>query len=256
MRAPRLLLAGTALLLCAAAQAWSAAGHRVVARIAEAHLDPKARAAVQAILGEESMADVAPWMDVARRQPRYRFTNTWHWVTIPDGSTYGEIDHKPEGDVVEATGRMAAILAGDTASFATREFALRCLVHLVGDLHQPLHVGNGLDKGGNDLQVRWNKRGTNLHHVWDQELIKAKQPDEALLVRELVDVPKRMRRQWQRGTPADWAHECMALRPAIYTMRPGDTLEQEYADAQWPVVAAQLQKAGLRLAWLLNTALG
>lgn len=244
------------LLLSGPASAWSAAGHRVVARIAEAHLTPTAKAAVDAILNGETMAGVAPWMDVARGQPKYRFTNTWHWVTIPDGKTYAEIDHKPEGDVVQAIVRMTALLASDTTTAANKEFALRCLVHLVGDLHQPLHVGNGLDKGGNDLQVRWNKRGTNLHHVWDDELIKAKQPDEEALTTALTAVRKRQTRQWQQGTPADWAHECMLLRPAIYTMQPGDTLGQDYADAQWPVVRVQLQKAGIRLAWLLNTALG
>lgn len=243
-------------LITAPAFAWSAAGHRVVAHIAEGHLTPKARAAVSTILNGETMAGVAPWMDVARNQPRYRFTNTWHWVTIPDGKTYAEIDHKPEGDVVEAIVRMAAILASDTASATNKEFALRCIIHLVGDLHQPLHVGNGLDKGGNDLQVRWNTRGTNLHHIWDDEIIKAKQPDEKALTDGLIRVKKRHKRRWQKGTSMDWAHECQALRPTIYTMQPGDTLGQDYADAQWPVVTEQLQKAGIRLAWLLNSALG
>lgn len=253
----RTVLAGSmTLLLGLSAHAWSAAGHRVVARIADAHLTPKAKAAVAELLNGPSMVEVAPWMDRARKEPKYRFTTTWHWVTIPDGLTYDQIDHKPEGDIVEAIGRMVATLKSDTASTNSKAFAVRCLVHMVGDLHQPLHVGNGLDKGGNDFQVRWKGRGTNLHHVWDDELIKARQPDEAALADQLRAVTKRQKRAWQRGSPMDWAHECMAFRTVIYPDRPGVELGADYVEAHWTVVTGQLQKAGVRLAWLLNSALG
>jgi hypothetical protein len=236
--------------------AWGATGHQVVADIAARHLDHKALAAVQDLLGGESMASVSTWMDQIRSQPKYRYTNTWHWVTIPDGMRYDDIDKKPEGDVIEATERMVAILKSDTASRDDKEFALRLLIHLVGDLHQPLHVGNGLDKGGNDLQVRWGKRGSNLHQVWDSGIIDVMGKSREDLSDALSVVPHRNLRKLQRGAPADWAHECMELRPSIYTVNAGDVLGEDYAKAQWGTVTAQLQKAGVRLAWLLNGALG
>src|SRR5690606_17271581 len=133
------------LLLPSQALAWGATGHQVVADIAERHLSPKARMAVQELLGEETMASVSTWMDRVRSQPDHRHTNTWHWVTIPDGVTYAQTAKKSEGDVVEAIGRMAATLRSDTASVGGKRLALRYLIHMVADLHQPLHVGNGVD---------------------------------------------------------------------------------------------------------------
>lgn len=235
---------------------WGATGHEVVADIADRHLTPKARAAVQALLGEVSMASVSTWMDQIRKQPKYRYTNTWHWVTIPDGMRYDETEKKPQGDVIEATGRMVAILKSDTASRDDKEFALRLLIHMVGDLHQPLHVGNGVDKGGNDIQVRWLKRGSNLHQVWDSGIIDLMCAGRDDLLGQMPTLNRRDVRSLQRGTVADWAHECMELRPSIHTMAAGDQLGEDYAKAQWATVTTQLQKAGVRLAWLLNETLG
>jgi hypothetical protein len=236
--------------------AWGATGHQVVADIAARHLNSKAQTAVQDLLGGESMASVSTWMDQIRSQPKYRYTNTWHWVTIPDGMHYDDIEKKPEGDVIEATERMVTILRSDTASRDDKEFALRLLIHLVGDLHQPLHVGNGVDKGGTDMQLRWMKRGSNLHQVWDSGIIEAMGQSREELSISLSTVSPRSRREFERGTPADWAHECMQLRPGIYTMKSGDELGEAYAKAQWDTVTVQLQKAGVRLARLLNVTLG
>jgi len=238
------------------AVAWGATGHQVVADIAARHLNPKAQKAVKDLLGEESMASVSTWMDQIRSQPKYRYTNTWHWVTIPDGMRYDDIEKKREGDVIEATERMVAILKSDSASRDEKEFALRLLIHMVGDLHQPLHVGNGLDKGGNDLQVRWGKRGSNLHQVWDSGIIDMMSSGREDLLAQIPPLGKRALRDLQRGTPVEWAYECMELRPFIYTVQPGEQLGEDYAKAQWQRVTTQLQRAGVRLAWLLNMALG
>ncbi len=244
------------LLLPQNALAWGSIGHEVVADIAARHLNPKAQKAVYDLLGGESMASVSTWMDKIRSQPKYRYTNSWHWVTIPDGMRYADSEKKPEGDVIEATERMVAMLKCDTASREDKELALRLLIHMVGDLHQPLHVGNGLDKGGNDLQVRWGKRGSNLHQVWDSGIFDMLVKGREEVGREIFEMAPRTVRKYQRGSPADWAHECMALRPDIYTMKPGDQLGEDYARAQWGTLSIQLQKAGVRLAWLLNMALG
>jgi hypothetical protein len=175
---------------------WGSTGHQVVADIASHYLDPKARIAVQDLLGGESMASVSTWMDQIRSQSKYRYTNTWHWVTIPDGMHYDDIEKKPEGDVIEATERMVTILRSDTASRDDKEFALRLLIHLVGDLHQPLHVGNGVDKGGTDMQLRWMKRGSNLHQVWDSGIIEAMGQSREELSISLSTVSPRSRREF------------------------------------------------------------
>ncbi len=235
--------------------AWNTTGHAVVANVAECYLEPKARAAVQELLVDETMASVAGWMDRVRSQPDHRHTSTWHWVTIPDGMTYASSEKNPKGDVVEAIERMAATLGSDTASIGQKRLALRYLIHMVGDLHQPLHVGNGLDKGGNEFQVRWMGRGSNLHKVWDSGIFEAIGQDHTVITESLKVVDRRTLRKLRRGTPADWAQECVDLRQNAYTVAPGAEIGEEYARAHWDLVCQQLQAGGVRLAWLLNKAL-
>lgn len=162
----RSLLLFFAMAITSVLQAWGPTGHRTIGAIAENHLSKKARKAVQRILGDESLAIAGNWMDDVRSDDVYDQTHDWHWVTIPDGSTYEVSAKNPDGHVVEAVERMKMLLRSDTATASTKRTALRFLIHLVGDMHQPLHVGRGDDKGGNDFQLTWFKKGTNLHRVW------------------------------------------------------------------------------------------
>jgi hypothetical protein len=232
--------------------AWGPTGHRVVGMIAEQHLSPKARKAVKAILGNETLAMASTWMDDVRSDSAYDHVRDWHWVTIPDGSTYATSEKNPKGDVVEAIDRMRAVLRSDTASLANKRTALRFLIHLIGDLHQPLHVGRGDDKGGNDFQVRWMKQGSNLHRVWDSGLIDLQDLSYTELAASLDPVSKAQRAQWQRGSVAQWAEENLAYRARIYPAEAGAELGYAYSYANWPLVREQLLKGGVRLAGVLN----
>lgn len=245
------LLCLAALLPCFAL-AWGPTGHRVVGAIAEHHLSRKARKAVKRILGAESLAIASTWMDEVRSDSAYDHTHDWHWVTIPDGQTYALSEKNPKGDVVEAIDRMRTLLRSDTVPLERERVALRFLVHLVGDLHQPLHVGRGDDKGGNDFQVQWFKKGSNLHRVWDSEMI-----DQAGLsyseLAESIDHPSPVEvAAWQKGSVADWAQEALALRAQVYSAHKGDDLGYAYQYREWPLVQQQLEKAGVRLAGVLN----
>lgn len=232
---------------------WGQTGHRVVGEIAEQHLSRKARKAVQRILGNESMAMVANWMDDIKSDRSYDYMRDWHWVTIPDGSNYAGAEKNPKGDVIEAIERMVAALKSDTLSREQQVFCLKVLIHLVGDLHQPLHVGNGEDKGGNSFQVQWFKKGTNLHHVWDESLVDGMLLSYTELAHNLDRATDAQRAQWTRGTAADWAQENVAYRAQIYPKEPGVNLAYEYRYEQWPLVQEQLLKGGIRLAGLLNS---
>jgi hypothetical protein len=233
--------------------AWGATGHRTVGAIAEAHLSHKARKAVVRLLGDTSLAMAATWMDDVRSDRRYRYLSDWHWVTIPDGSTYAAAEKNPKGDAVEAIGRMVAALKSDTTSIPYQRFCLKVLIHLVGDLHQPLHVGRGDDKGGNEVQVRWFKQGSNLHRVWDSGMIDHDQLSYTELANSVDHATKADMRSWCQGTAADWAQENMAFRPQIYPPQAGAELGYEYQYENWPIVEHQLLKAGIRLSGLLNS---
>lgn len=244
------------LLLPVPAFAWGATGHRVVGTIAEDHLSAKARKAVHRILGEESMAIAATWMDEVRSDHTYDYTRDWHWVTIPDGSTYAQAEKNPKGDAIEAIDRMVAKLKSDTLSPARKLFCLKVLIHLVGDLHQPLHVGRGDDKGGNTVQVQWFGKGSNLHRVWDSGLIDESGLSYSELASSIDHVTKAQMRDWSRGTAADWAQENLAYRGQIYDLEAGDKLGYEYQYLNWPLVQQQLLKGGVRLAGILNAIFG
>jgi hypothetical protein len=126
------------------------------------------------------------------------------------------------------------------------------LVHLVGDIHQPLHVGRGDDKGGNDFQVRWFKNGSNLHRVWDSGMIDERKLSYTELANSIDHASKAEVRVWQSTTTADWAAEAMLLRPQVYNVEKGADIGYEYMYTNWPTVEQQLEKAGIRLAGVLN----
>ena len=170
-------------LLPAPALAWGKTGHRVVAAIADTELSGLARAQIEQILGPgESLDEAANWPDEMRSAPGEFWQKTatpWHYVTL-NGTVY---DHAPpEGDALEALDRFTKTLQNPNASRADKQLALRFVVHLVGDLHQPLHVGKCCDKGGNDVKVSWFGKPTNLHAVWDSQLVD----DEQLSFTELA----------------------------------------------------------------------
>ncbi|MEO8591085.1 MAG: S1/P1 nuclease [Flavobacteriales bacterium] len=242
------------LLLCAplTSLAWGPTGHRAIGEIADHHLSKKARKAITRILGTESLAIASTWMDEVRSDDAYDNTHDWHWVTIPDSLAYATSPKNAKGDVVEAIGRMTTLLRSDTVPVDRKRIYLRFLIHLVGDLHQPLHVGRGDDKGGNDFQVQWFKKGTNLHRVWDSEMIEQVGLSYTELALSLDHIGEAQRTDWQRGTPADWAQEAVAYRAQVYAVKSGDDIGYNYLYKNWPLVQQQLAKGGIRLATVLN----
>jgi hypothetical protein len=189
------------------AWAWGRLGHRVISRIAENHLTPKAKAAIAALLTEgESMADASTWADENRgRLPK---TAPWHYVDVPldepryDRRFSGDVSTK--GCIVEKIHEFQATLKDPARSVEDRRFALRFLIHLIEDLHQPLHVGDNHDKGGNQTQVRFFTRGTNMHRIWDSGMIEWVGTTEDFWLADLapLDTPE-SRQAAMRGTVED-----------------------------------------------------
>jgi hypothetical protein len=237
--------------LAAPATAWGPTGHRTIALLAAEQLSPAAAAAVAELLGPDSLPEIANWADEIRSDPAWRFGEAWHYVTIPDGQTYAEAEKNPDGDVVEAIDRFGAILADRARPLAERQQALRFVVHFVSDIHQPLHVGRGNDRGGNDEAVGFFGELTNLHALWDGGMIDSSRLSYTELA-GFVDPPTPAQlAAWRSGTPADWAQESLALRPRIYDLG-NQRLGYEYRWRNWPVILEQLAKAATRLAGRLE----
>jgi len=239
------------------APAWFALGHRVVARIAERRLSPRAATAVRELLGGQSLADASVWADQIR--DRRRDTDVLHYVNIPLAATaYDPRFCPPAGCIISAIEQNRRVLADSSASAIARGEALRFLVHLIGDLHQPLHVADNDDRGGNLTQVRFRGRGTNLHRVWDGELIETEWGgDEQRCLDHLtdrmatLDLPA-----LERGTVVEWAMEGHRIAAeAAYDIPRNRQLGTDYSERVLPAVDLALIEAGVRLARVLNEAL-
>lgn len=236
-----------------AAFAWGETGHRTVGKVAENHLSEKAKIELAKIMGHESLAEASTWMDEIKSDRSFNYAKPWHYVTIPDGQSYATADHPEEGDAYEAIGRMIDLLKNPETKLEEKRNAVRMLVHLVGDFHQPLHVGNGEDRGGNQVKVKWFYQESNLHRIWDSEMIDDKKLSYTELAEMIDHPPLKEADPSIYSTDLDvWIAEAMALRPQIYDTGEKDNLSYEYAYANWATVKNQLFKGGIRLAQILN----
>lgn len=267
-RRSTLRLAATALALLAlgaapAALGWGRDGHRIVGLLAEAQLSPPARAEVARLLAgepEPTLAGVSAWADEVRDEPRWRHTARWHWVNLPRETpcTYLPRRDCRGGDcVVGAIEGQLRILGDRRRSDAERRVALKFVVHFIGDVHQPFHAGFGFDRGGNDTQLQLDRRGWNLHALWDSAMVTHVGLTPEVYARQL------------RGGPALPADATLALaRPArtwaiescqaifdhdLYPQR--RVIGRGYLERHRPLAERRMRQAGDRLAAMLEKAL-
>ena len=236
---------------------WWDTGHRIVARIAEERLTPHTREAVRDILEGQSLPDASVWADNIRQ---YRHdADKLHYVNIQlrDTAYVPERDCPGGRCIIAAIERDRRILASNAASPAERAEALRFLIHFMGDLHQPLHVADNSDRGGNKRTVYLLGHSTNLHRVWDGELIERfGLTDSAYLAELHREMDTLDLAALERGTVMDWAMEGHRVAAArAYRVPRGGRLGQGYLDASRPFVDRALIAAGVRLARVLNEAL-
>jgi hypothetical protein len=234
------------------ASTWGLTGHRVVGKIAEIYLSKKAEKEVKKILGNESLADVANWMDFIKSEPAYDFMGAWHYCTIPDGMTYAQAGVPEEKDILWAIDKFSKDLKSDTASLETKQIALKSIVHLIGDLHQPLHVGNGEDRGGNDVKVTYFYQSSNLHRVWDSGIIDGQNLSYTEWVEKINHPSKDEIALWQKTNVLDWANESKAMRESVYEIGEKKNLSYRYNYDHIDQVELRLLQAGVRLAGVLN----
>lgn len=251
-------VAGALLLAPHGSARWGVLGHRVVARIAETRLTVPARAEVRALLHGGTLVDVAMWADSIR--PHRRTTAPWHYVNVPITDSVfdrASVCPDPPGCVVSAIERFQSRLADRTLPAQDRAEALRFLVHLIGDLHQPLHAGDDHDRGGNSVLVTYLGRTTNLHALWDSGLLEARglreEPFTAALLEEMRTIDLDSLAQ---GTVEAWtmaSHD--RARDFAYPVPGNGFLTPAYGASRAPLIDRALIEGGIRLAAVLNAAL-
>jgi hypothetical protein len=241
------------------AQAWGPEGHIVVAKIAASRLSASAKTAVRQLLGRHSLDSVANFADQVRGdRPE---TYNWHFVDIPKDATDYDANRdckpSPKGDcIIAELGRAETDLVNRSLSRRKRAEALKFIVHFVGDLHQPLHCSDNNDKGGNDVKVTFLGHNTNLHRVWDSEIISEAHLSTADYADQLdAWLDSEETTELEKGTTEDWALAAHKLaKDNAYNVPDDHQLDVTYVETNQPVVDQQLALAGLRLAKVLNDA--
>jgi len=240
--------------------AWGHEGHQIIALIAEHYMTDSAKAKATALLDGSGIDAIASWADDYRRD--HRETASWHYIDCPLAEPRIDMARDCQhGDcVVAKTEEFLGVLRDPAATQAAKAEALKFVVHFVGDLHQPLHDEDNHDKGGNTRYVVFERHPDNLHWVWDTGLLEHINRDPAELAEELE---KRITAQdvadWEKGTVLDWANEGHHLAQAVAYGDLGDEspapITAAYEKQADPAIEVQLERAAVRLAWLLNLVL-
>lgn len=232
---------------------WGKTGHRVVGEIAENHLTGKTKRKLAKLLNHRSLAFSSTFADEIKSDDRYDQFYTWHYINMPFDTTYELSKKNPKGDLVTGIAFCKNIIQDETSSDDDKSFYLKLLIHLIGDLHQPMHIGLEEDRGGNDIKLQWQFKDTNLHSVWDSKMIDDYGMSYTELAETVEQLSKNEVKEIQEGTVVDWVNETQQLTKKIYSsVKEGDNLRYEYSYLYFDTVRAQLQKGGIRLAEVLN----
>lgn len=248
----KLIFAALSLTLSFQAFGWGQTGHRVTAAIAEQHLSRKAERMVHKLLVNEDLAEASTYLDEMRSNPSEfwkKTANPWHYVNVHEGKVYAEAP--PEGDAVTALEMFSKQLKSKETSLEEKQLALKFIIHIIGDLHQPFHSGTDLDWGGNKVKVKFFDEESNIHRVWDEHLIdKQKLSYTEWTERLNRKIDKKQVKLWSQIDPRVWIAESQKLRLELYPEK--DRIFWDYQYKAMPIVRQRLQMGGIRLAAYLN----
>jgi hypothetical protein len=232
---------------------WGPTGHRTVGEIANKHLTSKAKREIKKLLKGESLALVSTFGDEIKSDKRYDKYYTWHYINMPMEADYDVSKQNPDGDLVSGIAYCKSVIKDQNASDEDKAFYLKLLIHFIGDLHQPMHVGLEEDKGGNDFKVQWFYKDSNLHSVWDSKMIDDYGMTYSELSKNAEVLTKDQIKELQKGSVIDWVNDTHKLSRVVYaSTQAGDNLKYEYSYKFLNVARKQMQIAGIRLAKTLN----
>lgn len=262
------LICALMLLGSVSAYGWGAKGHDIVAAIAEQHLTRKAKKEISKLLDGKSIIYYSSWMDNIQNSPYwedgYNKTKTWHYANVDKGHTYETMKKNENGDVVTGLDFLTKELTEnyDNLTDSMRVDYLKMIVHMVGDLHCPMHAGRLSDLGGNRTRVNWFRQNTNLHSVWDSRMIdSARKWSYSEWAEHLDRTDRKFKKSVMRGTYVEWFKETVEGAASIYDYV--EALGEENPDLSYqfvydfsPLLEDRLLIGGYRLAYVLNSIFG
>jgi len=252
-----LILFSMSLSLFANKPNWGATGHRTVGEIADNLLSRKAKKAINKLLDCHSLAFYSNFADEIKSDKTFDNYYTWHYVNFEFDTNYDPAKADKKGDLIQGLQTCIKILKDPLSTNEDKFFYLKMLIHFMGDLHQPLHVGRGEDKGGNDIKVKWFRESSNLHRVWDSDMIDSYKMSYYEMADNADKLSKAQVQSIQKGDLLDWVYESQALAKTVYaSAKNDDNLSYRYSYDYLATVRQQLQKGGIRLAKVLNDIFG
>lgn len=260
----RLLLVLLVLVICQPAFAWwGTNGHRIIGQISESYLNSKARKAIKDLLGDESIAMASNYGDFIKSDSTYDHIYSWHYINQKGGMTREEMQARLLTDTVPNLYNRIDFLIKELKNRDLAKdkkvFYLKLLIHFVGDLHQPLHVGGRPDDlGGNRVKVLWFSDATNIHSVWDDKLVEFQKLSYTEYAKAINYTTKKQRKEWQGQPMMDWYWESYQYSQLIYAgiTKPDQRLSYDYNHEHIQKVNDFLLKGGVRLASVLNDIFG
>tara|TARA_B100001057_G_scaffold411009_1_gene426398 strand:- start:7465 stop:8235 length:771 start_codon:yes stop_codon:yes gene_type:complete len=236
---------------------WGSTGHRVIAEVATNYLTDNARFKINKILDGETLVNASTFADDIKSDSRYDKYYDWHFLNMELDDEYEEIIPSDKGDVYLAINQCIDIIESDSASDSDKSFYLKLLVHFVGDLHQPLHIGRYEDRGANRIYVKWFGRNSNLHRVWDSEMINSHNMSYSELALNLPNpdflILTEKAKDFERNDILNWVDEIHEYTNKIYRdVSIDDKLGYEYQYKNFGTVKDLLLIGGIRLSKILN----
>ena len=247
------------------ALAWGPTGHDVVAAIAEKHLTKKAKKEINKLLDGKSIVYYSSWMDNIQNSPyweqSYKITKTWHYANVDKGHTYQTMPKNENGDVVSSLQMLTDAMENHYSELtdSMKVEYLKMIVHMVADLHCPMHAGRLSDRGGNGTKVKWCGQNTSLHSVWDSKIVESSRKwSYSEWVDQIDRTGKSYKKKIMGGSFEDWFTETVGHSNSIYTYvenlgKDNPNLSYQFVYDFFPVLERQLLHGGYRLAYVLNS---
>jgi hypothetical protein len=238
--------------------AWGVLGHRIVGQIADSYLTKKAKQEIQKILGFESIAMASNWPDFIKSDPAYKYLSTWHYVNLNSGLSFDQVKSFLIADTAtDAYTKINFITkelkTNKLLSIETKQLYVRLLIHIIGDIHQPMHLGRPDDRGGNAIKVKWFSEEENLHSVWDSNLIGFQQLSYTEYATAINHTTLAQRKTWQAQTLPQWIYDTYTLTEKVYAGTKADErLDYLYNYKFIAPLNDQLVKGGVHLAGVFN----
>jgi len=231
---------------------WGSTGHRVVGQIAEQNISEKTREEIAKILDGQTLAYVSTFADEIKSDDRYDMYYPWHYINFDLDKEYMDTPPSNKGDLYIAINKCIDVLKDISSDKESKAFHLKLLVHFIGDLHQPLHLGQEEDRGANRISVKWFGSNTNLHSVWDSKMIDSYKMSYSEMTYTLQKMHENNSKEFQREDLIKWIDQIHEFTQEIYKSLDDTNLGYEYQYNNFDTVKNMLTLGGYRLARILD----